>query len=322
VVGNGILARYKPIIKIAISAAFIAAVISKVDLQAILSALAAISPVYYWASFFLLLLNSLVLAGKFRLLLVPSGIQQSLAALFRINLLCRFYAFFLTPAVGQGLVRWLTTTKAKDDRGRFITVMALERASFLFVLCLVVLLLQLALASPETDRLRPLVIPLALGGLAATGAILTYLFSPRVNAAFNALIGRIPKLNALPFAGRIARPDHFVNFYLSRLSVLAVCLAVALLWHLVYLLRVYLLATAIDTPLDFLQLGWMASIVLLLQMIPITLNGIGLRESAYAFLFSLASLPAEKGVLLGLLFLTQMLIVAAIGGIVAFFERG
>jgi glycosyltransferase 2 family protein len=316
------LARYKTLIKIAISAAFIAAVLHRVDVPAMLSALAATSAGYYGASFILLLFNSLVLAGKFRLLLGPSGIHRSLAALFRINLLCRFYAFFLTPAVGQGLVRWLTTTKAQNDRGRFITVMVLERTSFLFVLCLVVLLLQLTLSSPGTDRFRPLMIPLVLGGLAVTSMILIYLFAPRVNTAFNTLIGRIPKLGALPFARRIVRPDHLVNFYLSRLSVLATCLAIALLWHFVYLLRVYLLATAIGTPLHFLHLGWMASIVLLLQMIPITLNGIGLRESAYALLFSLASLPAEKGVLLGLLFLTQMLIVAAIGGIIAFFERG
>ena len=316
------MARYKTIIKIAISAVFIAAVLHKVDLPAMLSALAATNIFYYGASFILLLLNSLVLAGKFRLLLVPSGIQRSLAALFRINLLCRFYAFFLTPAVGQGLVRWVATTRARNDRGRFITVMVLERASFLFVLCFVVLLLQLTLASPGTERLRPLMMPLALCGLAATSVILIYLFAPRVNTAFNALIGRIPKLGALPFARRIVRPDHFVDFYLNRLSVLAACLAIALLWHFVYLLRVYLLATAIGIPLSFLQLGWMASIVLLLQMIPVTLNGIGLRESAYAFLFSLAALPAEKGVLLGLLFLTQMLIVAAMGGIVAFLDRG
>ncbi|MBW1849797.1 MAG: UPF0104 family protein, partial [Deltaproteobacteria bacterium] len=65
----------------------------------------------------------------------------------------------------------------------------------------------------------------------------------------------------------------------------------------------------------FPHLAWIASSVLLLQMFPISLNGIGIRETAYAFLFRLHDLPPEKGVLIGMLLFSQVLLMSIIGGI-------
>ena len=50
-------------------------------------------------------------------------------------------------------------------------------------------------------------------------------------------------------------------------------------------------------------------------------HDIGLRESAYAYLLSFFNLPPEKGVLIGILFFSQMLIIACVGGVLEFFER-
>jgi hypothetical protein len=55
--------------------------------------------------------------------------------------------------------------------------------------------------------------------------------------------------------------------------------------------------------------------VLLLQTLPISFAGIGLREGAYAYLLTLYGLPPEKGVLIGILFFSQMLIMAFVGGV-------
>jgi hypothetical protein len=65
---------------------------------------------------------------------------------------------------------------------------------------------------------------------------------------------------------------------------------------------------------------WIGSLVLLLQTIPISFAGIGLREGAYAYLFTFFNLPPEKGVLIGIFFFSQMLIIAFVGGILEFFE--
>ena len=65
----------------------------------------------------------------------------------------------------------------------------------------------------------------------------------------------------------------------------------------------------------------MGSLVLLLQTLPLSLAGIGLREGAYAYLFRLYKLPPENGVLIGVLFFSQMLKMAAGGGGFELMER-
>lgn len=74
-------------------------------------------------------------------------------------------------------------------------------------------------------------------------------------------------------------------------------------------------------PFGLIDAAWMGSLVLLLQVMPVSIAGIGIREGAYAYLFALCGLPSEKGVLIGILFFTQMLIVALIGGILEIIEN-
>ena len=74
-------------------------------------------------------------------------------------------------------------------------------------------------------------------------------------------------------------------------------------------------------PLNLIDIVWMGSLVLMLQTLPISFAGIGLREGAYAYLFMLYDLPPEKGVLIGLLFLSQMLIMAFVGGIFELMDK-
>ena len=65
----------------------------------------------------------------------------------------------------------------------------------------------------------------------------------------------------------------------------------------------------------------MGSLVLLLQTLPISFAGIGLREGAYAYLFTMYGLPPEEGVLIGILFFSQILIVAFMGGVLELADK-
>jgi len=319
-IGIRVPVSVKVLLKLVISAAFVAVVLFKVDMRATADAMASIHAGWYGISFLLLLMNSLVLAVKFKVLIKPSGIRHDVVELFRINLICRFYAFFLTPAVGQGVIRWYRTTRRQPNHGAFIPVLLLERASFIFVLCAAVFLLQHTRISPPAV-LAKLMDPVAVIGMVTMALLVAYLFAPPLNKTVKHMVGRCTGRIPAALAEWIGTRLPLFDIYLSRSALLIQCLGAAVVWHSLYLLRVYLLLLAIDTPLAFVQISWMASLVLLIQMMPITLNGIGLRESAYAFLFGLEALPPEKGVLLGLLFLSQMLMVAAIGGVLAMFDR-
>jgi len=83
----------------------------------------------------------------------------------------------------------------------------------------------------------------------------------------------------------------------------------------------YFLFYAINLQLSIIDIAWMGSLILLLQIIPLSFAGLGVREGAFAYLFTLFGLVPEKGFLIGILFFSQMLILSAIGGILNLFEE-
>jgi hypothetical protein len=199
--------------------------------------------------------------------------------------------------------------------------MILERASFLFVLCLCVLILQSQVAPTAGDEIIHFIYPCAIAGMGIMAIIGAFLFSPRINKAIGHLIAIIAAKMPFTLPRGLSSNTNPFNIYLSHGKIVLPCLMITTAWQVFYLIRVYLLSMAIEVPLNFIQMSWMASLVLLLQMVPITLNGIGIRESAYAILFGLFAVSPEKGVLIGLLFLSQMLIVSAVGGIINFLTQ-
>ncbi|MEE9232273.1 MAG: lysylphosphatidylglycerol synthase domain-containing protein [Nitrospirales bacterium] len=146
----------------------------------------------------------------------------------------------------------------------------------------------------------------------------SYFISPSLQSSLRGLIERL-----LRSKGKWQRINSFFeNFSLENTSVslYGSILSIGLLWQLLFLGRMFLLFHALLLPLGFIDVVWMSSLVLLLQILPISLGGIGVREGAYAYLFTLLNLPPEQGVLIGILFFSQMLLFALIGGILELLE--
>ena len=306
----------KNLLKIVVSAGFVIWLALKVDLPSLVDILFAVRPGLYLAATGILLLNSVILAAKYKLIMTPSGISQTLFQLIKINFICRYYSMFLTTAVGQGVIRWHISTKNQAGRIKFISVMLFERSSFVFALLLAVMLSSSFITSPDLQPVLIQLYPFLIIGILAVLLYYLYLNSSNVH--------RIIRNLFLPLRGKTKYQlvEEIINWlntdsiYFNKKKMLAGSIIIAFIWQFFFLVRVYLLAGALGVTLGFNQIAWMASIVLILQLIPVTLNGIGLREGAYAFLFGIQGLPAESGAALGLLLLSHILLMAVAGGLI------
>ena len=159
-----------------------------------------------------------------------------------------------------------------------------------------------------------------LMGIAYTllfGALI-YFFSQKMQIIINQLI------RGLIHIKKDSKVDKFLkNFYLkdSSFSIVGVLVMLSLLWQIFFLLRIHLLFHSINLSFTFIEAIWIGSLVLLLQALPVSFAGIGLREGAYAYIFTLFGLPSEQGFLIGILFFTQMLIFSGIGAVLNLFEK-
>jgi hypothetical protein len=306
-------------VKIVISSLFIGYLIFKVDVVAMVAVVGNIDVGFYGTSTLLTIFSGIVVAAKHYCLVKGSIINHSLARLVRINFIARFYALFLPSALGREVVRWIKVTHHSKGKVQFLAAIVLERLTFLFVLLLCGLIpLFFYTSNSGIENLRVRILPIAaIGLLAVSLAMMFYIFPPLrawIQSWATAILHRIrPNLDVAAYF-----EDH--QFNKIDVNTLAFILGLSIFWQIFFILRLLFLVKAASVPLGIIDITWIGSLVLLLQTIPISFAGLGLREGAYAYLFTLFHLSPEKGVLIGILFFTQMLIVALVGGVLEFFE--
>ena len=312
--------RYlKIILKIVISCLFIGYLFFKVDVSALAATMGSIDVSLYVVSTLPAVASGIIVAGKYYFLIKGSAINHSLASLVKINFIARFYALFLPSAIGREVVRWIKVTRNKNGKAQFLASIVFERLTFLFVLLLCGMIpLFFYKSNPEIEILKMRLLPIAVIGLClVTVFILFYIFSPirdLIKSLAHSTLQKIrPKLDVDTYF-----ENH--NFKKIHANIFASILWLSIIWKIFFICRLLVLIKAASVPLGFVDITWIGSLVLLLQTIPISFAGIGLREGAYAYLFTFFNLPPEKGVLIGILFFTQMLIIAFVGGIFEFFE--
>ena len=311
--------KLKISLKIIISCIFAGYLIFKVDLLLLFKAIGSTDVRLYLISSLLAVFSSIIVALKYYYLIRGSLIEHSLAALVKINFMTRFYALFLPSAVGREAIRWIKVTYNQKDKAFFLASIIFERLTFIFVLLLCGLIpLFFYKSNPEIVHLRMKILPAGAIGLGVVSIlILFYIFQPIRSLINPLLVTVLQKMQKIIDVDAHFEKDSFKSMN-SKLFFYMVGLS--LIWQIFFICRLLILIRATSVPLSFMDITWIGSLVLLLQTIPISFAGIGLREGAYAYLFVLFNLPPEKGVLIGLLFFTQMLIIAFVGGICEFFE--
>lgn len=302
------------IVRLTISCLLVGYLTLKVDWPSIISALKAIDIKLYVASTLLALVSSFFLAAKYHILIKETPIAHSLLSLGKINFISRFYALFLPSALGPDAVRWYKVTHNRNGRAFFLASIILERLTFVFFLLLCGSIpLFLYPTNSEIAVLRERLLPIILVALFCISAFIAYFIFPVLQSYLRAMVMRL-----FPCQGKEKNIILFLQNFSIQNKVPTLFLYIfllSLLWQIFFLGRIFILFKTAALPLSFIDVAWMGSLVLLLQVIPISFAGIGVRECAYGYLFTVFKLPPEKGVLIGILFFVQMLVFAGIGGL-------
>ena len=312
--------KLKIAFKIGVSCLFAGYLIFNVDVSAIATALGQIDLSFYLLSTLIAVFSNFFIAAKYFILIKESPINRSLLSLVKINFISRFYALFLPSAVGREFVRWLKVTQNRQGRASFVASIIFERLTFLLVLILCGSLpLFMYGAIPEIVLLRKRLLPWLILALIFIAVLLSFYVSTAVRSIAKSIANRIVKrlsdrFNLIAFIDSFKLNNMKPAFYAGIVGL-------SLVWQIFFISCLYALVKAAALPLSLIDIVWMGSLVLLLQTLPISFAGIGLREGAYAYLFTLYGLPAEKGILIGILFFSQMLIMAFAGGIFELMDK-
>jgi len=312
--------KLKIAFKLFISCFFVGYLCLKVQVSAIAAALKGIDLTFYMLSTLIAVASTFFIAGKYYILIRQSPIQHSLISLIKINFISRFYALFLPSAVGREFIRWIKITRNQGGRAYFLACILFERLTSIVVLLLcgtIPLLMHATI--PAIEALKWRLLPWVVLALMLCFLFFTFYVSAAVRSGVQSIVVRLLGR----YANKLNIASFFENFSLANLRASFYCAVTGLsvAWLIFYVARLSVLIKATNLPLNTVDIAWMGALVLLLQTLPLSLAGIGLREGAYAYLFTLYKLPPENGVLIGVLFFSQMLIMAAVGGIFELMDR-
>jgi uncharacterized membrane protein YbhN (UPF0104 family) len=225
-------------------------------------------------------LDRVLMAAKWGILLRAQGLKRPLAELVRIYFVSTFFGSFLPTGVGADVIRVFQVARGKGEMGAATASVIMERALGLIALATLVLVCLSTFVLRERADLAPflgvvvLVLVLGFGGLAW------------------ALHGRLP--------ARLARFVEVFRVYAGHRPALARFFGFSVVEHLVPVIANYFLARALGIELSLWTFLLVIPIVLFLVRIPISLDGLGIQEGLYVTLFAHAGLGPSQAFLLSL----------------------
>jgi uncharacterized membrane protein YbhN (UPF0104 family) len=284
-----------------------------VDLDAIWEIIIRIDPLLFLVALLLSLAGTIVIpAVSARTVLKSVGIEHSLAGLVKINLAMRFYVLALPHAVTVG-IRWYRYKRGLTKGWEVAAMLIFERAAQLLATAGMGFVF-LVLAFPTLPAaLRPLAPLSVLLALAALVLILVFVW-PGARRMVEPLLDRLLQFMPRWASLRLGRLREAVAD-LHKLQFLEVLLVVtcAFGWHLCFVASGYAASEALGAGLDFSQIGWMRSAILLLMVLPVTVGGLGVREVGLAVLFEMQGAGYAAGMAFGLVLLTIQLLTGFTG---------
>jgi uncharacterized protein (TIRG00374 family) len=300
------------IVKIAVSFSLLIYILtSKVSLRDIGRSLAGLNLAWVALAFSLHIIGLLISAYRWQILARAQGDEVPLLYLAKSYLVGTFFNNFLPTRYGGDVVRIWDGSKYSQSLLKSSAIVVVERTTGLVVLFLFALLASLFRL--DMARRIPIIwvsLLVGLGGL----LLAAFFLSPPAGR----LISRFPSRGFLArLKSKVLSFREVILAYRHRWVPFCRALAWALLLQINVILYYYLIGLAFGLRVAFLDYFIFIPIVLLIQTIPITIGGLGLRESAYITVFRYYGVAARTAVSFSLVAdLAVGLLVGLIGGII------
>lgn len=273
-----------------------------------------INPLFLLAFFLLYFFSVSLQSLRWKFLLKAWDVEQQLGVLFRNIMTGLFLNNFLPGSLGGDAYRLYSGGR---DTGKVESVAATifyERVlsyGSLVTLGLLVLSMRFDLASDWFFWLLLGGVFLGLTGLTAISTL------PAFGRWAENFVARFP------FAERLRLKDwvHSFRFKLRHPGVLAGVFFISLLIQFVDIVAFRLVAAAIQLPVELSDLLLFVPLLYLAILLPLSVNGIGIRESIFVIFSSSWGITSADAVAFSLTVFALNLAGSLVGGIIYWFDR-
>jgi uncharacterized membrane protein YbhN (UPF0104 family) len=211
-----------------------------------------------------------------------------------------FLSLFLPTSFGGDVYRVLAIRGINRDLAKSTSSVLFDRMSGVFALVSICMIAYLALPDRPYDPLILLVYALGVAGFLIVSS------SAAIGVMDAAKISLIRKLGKVLASFRNYRQD-------PRSLAIIILLSFVFQLNIVLINKLYTMSLGIDVSFGTLLV--IIPLIYLTELLPISINGLGVRESAFGFFFVLIGHTVEEGLAVSLLVIGMRYLTGAVGGV-------
>lgn len=304
-------------LKIGVSAALIAFLIQRTDLAEVWTVVQNANWFILSFAFLLFYVGYAITSGRWRILLKALGFAPPFWFMFRSFMVAVFFNNFLPSTVGGDAMRMYDSWRSGVSKTKSVAAVLMDRFMGLASLLLFALA-GLAFGAHEKLGGSNIVIIVGAGAAGAFVLLLVLMFLPDTVSQGVARTARVLPAKILDVLNPIVSA---LRSFASRRDVLFTALLLSLALQTNVIVYHWLVAEAFGFDVPLTAFFLIVPVAIAVMMLPISINGIGVRESIFVLLLGTQGVTQEEGLAYAWLVYSFLLIQGLIGGVVFAFRR-
>lgn len=293
--------RGRTLFRLAVSAALIAWILRGTDLREVLATFRTADVRYILFAIFLIPLGYISSVSRWQILLRAQGGDASFGFLMRSLMTGIFFNNFLPSTIGGDAIRAWDTARSGVSRGTALTIIMVDRFVGLLALLLFATI-GLLFAGRLTERVPDLAVwVLGVGAAMVAAAVLLFLPS---------------RLAKLKLPGKLAQVASALFAFQGKGRALAGAFFWSLCLQTAVVVNAWVMAKALHVELGLAPFFLIVPLAVFIMMIPVSINGIGVRENLFVFFLAAFGVAEATGLAFAWLEYALLLLQALAGGLV------
>jgi glycosyltransferase 2 family protein len=261
--------------------------------------------------------NVLASTWRWHLLLDAQRVPVRRRSLFGSFMVALFFNNFLPSNIGGDVIRISDTAGPAQSTTRAAAVVLTDR-----VLGLMALVFVAALGASAAGAVHPAALPiwpvwLWVGFAAGAAASAPAVFAP---AGFGRMLRPLTVFHPEWVGNRIEKLTDVLSRFRAQPSALAGCFLWAVFVQVSIVVFYFCVSWALHLGLAFSDLAVIVPLSFVVQMLPVSVNGFGVREATFSFYFTRVGHPLESALLISLV-PQALIMLCSLGGAAIYMSR-
>ncbi len=304
--------KYSALLKTMFSLILLAIIIYQIDLSKTVNLILNAEILWLMISLFLVIGAVIVSAYKWQFVFKAQEIKTSFWKLTNLYFVGLFFNNFLPTSIGGDIVRAVDSaryTKKTTESVASIIVERLLASSALGLLALLALVLDFQ----HVKEFYMLIILFSLGCL----LFLLIGFNKKI---LNKISKSFTSNDLLKNKLKITEVGESINKALLKKREIIKVVGLSIIFQFIIVLINFTIAKALNLSISFAFLLVFVPVINALTLIPISFNGLGVREWSYVYLFSQIGIKEASSLSISLYFYVIITVASLIGGIIFTFR--